>query len=52
KEELKYQFSNCEQTIALEHTITSKNINIYYTELEYYLDPMQTPIAKDIKDLE
>ncbi|CAG8805503.1 407_t:CDS:2, partial [Gigaspora margarita] len=33
KEELKYQFSNCEQTIASEHTVTSKNINTHYNQL-------------------
>ncbi|CAG8733070.1 37353_t:CDS:2, partial [Gigaspora margarita] len=33
KEELKYQFSNCEQTIVSEHTVTSKNINIYHNRL-------------------
>ncbi|RIB30820.1 hypothetical protein C2G38_2151584 [Gigaspora rosea] len=33
KEKLKYQFSNCEQTIASEHTVTSKNINTHYNRL-------------------
>ncbi|CAG8773837.1 18582_t:CDS:2, partial [Gigaspora rosea] len=33
KEELKYQFSNCKQTIALEHTVTSKNINTHHNRL-------------------
>ncbi|CAG8821887.1 31590_t:CDS:1, partial [Gigaspora margarita] len=53
KEKLKYQFSNCKQTIASEHTATSKNINTHYNRLRLSIfglsisrNTMSNPLAE------